>query len=165
MKKLTILSVFLMSFVIASAQCVRYSGRVNMINTQIGTTDKTELFMSLEYSNFKASSTWFVSVVGEVYDAKRTEYQSTTAHLGLRVNKKFLENTEKVRILAFAGPKYMIQGSKYGAVNQFIYEGGGAFLYNIGRNDKFDGWLRANVTYNSVPGSQITYTIGIQTHF
>lgn len=159
-----ILAILATSF--ANAQCYRDDyARVNMINTQIGTTNKTELLLSLEYSNFKVGAQWFLSAVGEVYNAKSIEYQATTAHVGLRLNKKFLENTEKVRILVFAGPKYMIQGSRYDAVNKFIYEGGGAFLYQIGSNENFDGWLRVNVTYNSVPGSQITYTIGVQTHF
>jgi len=167
MKKLLFISILILTFANLSAQCVRDGyDRVFLAGIQAGTTEKGEFVTSLELSTFKARPSFFVSFVGEFYDAKRPEYTSTTAHVGLRLNKKFLANSESYRIIVFTGGKYATQGNeKVDSYNGWIFEGGTAFMRKLGETVNSDAWLRANVTYNSVPGNMFTFTLGMQVHF
>lgn len=168
MKKLLFMSILILTFANLKAQSCfdQDRQRVFLVNAQAGSTEKGEFVTTLELSTFKSRPSWFVSLVGEVYDAKRVEYQSTTAHVGLRLNKTFLRHADNYRLIAFTGGKYATQGSgKDNGLNKWIVEGGVGFMRKLGDLPNADGWLRANVLYNSVPGNQVMFTLGFQIHF
>jgi hypothetical protein len=130
----------------------------------VGFTQYGEFDASLEFALIRPKPTIFVSLVGDVFTAKKPVNQKfTTLQAGGRLNYVLIKQSQAIRAVLFGGGKYATQGrEKAEGLRGWFWEAGGSVLYGIPSRSDHEVWLKVSASYENLPNARLFCSLGIQ---